>query len=324
MRSFSQIQIALWFYRNASKFCLISEPIVRNALVNDGRPTPAKPLRTYFPEIVEKSTLPTPLPDNLEDQVGEIFKMRGITAIPLFESVRAGMNDGMRVDTKARNKLRFHDLIYYRFISTTAVPWVHGSHHRLRDWWPVSGGAFLESLIIQNYRLVVLLTAVGHARLQFEEIIYKWIKLTLEHIEGSRDSKMVKVWAWADKMSVTVDQLPDLATFLNAQPEVEYRRLMAIYKTRRECETIINVVFRQEATRNYLTEIIDIKNVKAKPSKKGKKASTNPVSPVLKMKPQMDCDCFNAMTTLLEVSNIDISLRILVLEQTHLSTSLWN
>ncbi len=280
--------------------------------MNDGRPTADTPLRRFFPDIIEKSTLPDPIPEGIEDQVGEIFKKRGIKAVQLFESVRAGVNDGMRVDTKARNKLRFNDLIYYRYISTTAVPWVTKSQNAWRDWWPVSGGAFMESLIIQDYRMLVLKSAVGHARLQFEEIIYKWIKATLEQIKGSRDSKMVKVWSWADKMTVP-KVLPDLALFLDAKPEVEYRRLMAIYKTRRECETIINVVSRQEATRNYETEIIDIKQAKAKPSKKGKKAEENPVGPVMRMKPLMDVNCFNAMTVLLEVSMLCNSPQVYML-----------
>lgn len=68
-------------------------------------------------------------------------------------------------------ELRYHELMYFHFVVTTAIPWGHGSQNHNCDWWAVPAGAFLESLAVQHYHTIVLATAIGYSRLDLEEII---------------------------------------------------------------------------------------------------------------------------------------------------------
>lgn len=272
---------------------------MENALVNDPRPTKKHPLRQFFPDLIDKTNLPDPLPSNLEDQVPKIFKDRKITAAELIDGVHTAVNTIMCFESEVRSQWRFDKLVYYRYLVTTAVPWSLNSHYHIRDWWPVAAAAFLESVIILLYRPDLLKTIVGHARRQLYEIIMKHVSATITRVKGKRDGAYVKYWDWADRMA-TPTVLPDLKEYLNEDPEAKYRRLMAQLKTHRDAETIVGSIFRLEAARVYQLQIIEAKATK-KSSKGGQKV--NLVGPVAKSKPYMAREVYVAATALVRVSH---------------------
>lgn len=291
-------EVADWFYRNATKFNLVAEAIVENALINDPRPTKKHPLRQFFPDLIDKTTLPDPLPRNLDDQVPQIFKDHKISGASLIDTVHTAINTIMCFDADTRRRWRFDDLVYYRLIVTTAVPWSLRSHYHIRDWWPVAAAAFLESVVILDYRQELLKTIVGHARQQLYDIVMKHVKGTLKRVKDGKESEYIKRWEWADKME-TPEVLPALAEYLDDNPEAKYRKLMAQLRTRRDADAAITAIFRLEASRVYQDQIIEAK-VPKKTSKGGQKV--NLVGSVIKKKPFMAKEVHDATLALIHVS----------------------
>jgi hypothetical protein len=90
--------------------------------------------------------------------------------------------------------------------------------------------------VILDYCPELLKTIVGHAHKQLYDIVMKHIKGTLKRLKGEMDSEYVNQWEWADKME-TPAELPNLAEFLDDNPEAKYRKLMAQLKTCREASS---------------------------------------------------------------------------------------
>lgn len=301
-------EVSDWFYQNATKFHLIAEAIVENALVNDPRPTKKHPLRQFFPDLIDKTNLPDPLPSNLEDQVPKIFKDCKITAAELIDGVHMAINTVMCFESEVRSQWRFDKLVYYRYLVTTAVPWSLNSHYHIRDWWPVAAAAILESVVILLHCPDLLKTIIGHAGQQLYEIIMKHVSATITRVKGKRDGEYVKYWDWVDRMA-TPTVLPDLKEYLNEDPEAKYRHLMSQLKTHRDAEMIMGTIFCLEAACVYQLQIIEAKAPK-KSSKGGQKV--NLVGPVAKSKPYMAPEVYDAASALVHVSDFSFSVYFLL------------
>ncbi len=307
-RSFYLIQVADWFYRNTAIYGLLCEPIIKNALLDDQRPTPEFPFRRFFPSYIDKSTAPEPLPRDVDEPVGPIFQKNGINHHQLFQVVKEGIHNVMRLEARERAAFRYDDLMYFRFIVTTAVPWGRGSQNRNRDWWSVPAGAFLESLAMPRYRTILLATAVGYARLDLEEIILTCIDGQYVDVPGSSDMEIVKIWRWVDMIPVPKD-LPSREEFLKVDPEIEFRKLIESLKTRRDIQAILNVLFRAECSKTYRDEIIDLNTVQvSKKASSSRGEKVNFEGPIVKRKPFLDSDVFDKAQALVLVRSHFISI----------------
>ncbi len=295
------IKVVHWFYMNAAIYGLLCEPIVRNALLDDQRQTPEFPFRRFFPSYIDKSSIPKPTPKDSDEPVGPIFQKNGINHTKLYEVVEAGIKLVMTLTPEERTLFRYHKFMYYRFIVTTAVPWQRLSQARHRDWWAITAGAFLESLAVQGYHPKLLATAFGWARKFLEEIIFECIKGRYVDIPGTLDRELVKRWEWADMMSVPPD-LPSLEEFLKADPEAEFRKLVAILKVRRDVQSFLNMLFRLDCARDYRDEFIDLKSVKKVKSAGGEKVDFK--GPVIKRRPYAESKVYHQAHSIAKVCRV--------------------
>lgn len=297
----SLFQVAGYFYDHASGLFLIAEPTVKNARLSAHRPAKDIPLRDFFPDFIANASMPTPLPADADSGMASIFKRFGFSAANVYDAIHTAMRDLMNVPEATRNLERFSLLAFYRYIVTTTVPYSPSSQNKVRDWWPIAGAAFLESFIVHSYRPELISTAFGHVRTQMEDLMREHIYGRHVPIPGSRRTEIVRTWSFAD-MIETPAVLPPLREFLATNPEIEYRKLVSLYKTRQEIESLIQFVFHLEAARTYHSTTDASESDKEEgSSSKGKK--TNLEAAVIKPTAYLEFDTFHALHALGLVCN---------------------
>ncbi len=163
-------KVAKSFFENASTYLLLCEPSVAHALSNNPRPSKTIPLAAIFPSFMAENTLPNPLPEDSEHLLAPIFRRCGFTSTDVYQLVHTAVDELMIAEEESANEFRFYPLPFYRHVLTTSITYSEGSQAHHCDWWTVVGGAFLEGLIVQNYRLIVLREPIGHARTMLKQL----------------------------------------------------------------------------------------------------------------------------------------------------------
>lgn len=87
-----------WFFDHMSMFLLVNENNIKEALDKSNCPSKANPLKNYFPPFIYEKAPPDPLPLDINDHIGTVFRNSGETAISIFNTICIIMDTIMQDD----------------------------------------------------------------------------------------------------------------------------------------------------------------------------------------------------------------------------------
>ncbi len=111
---------------------LALEPLVMEALMNDGCPTSDAPFASFFPPFINKSKIPNDLPLSIDSKMAENFRKKGMMAIQVFKRVHKAINGVMSLKKDKWDNLCFDPDDMTHFLVVTSTPWLVSAKNRPR------------------------------------------------------------------------------------------------------------------------------------------------------------------------------------------------
>ncbi len=225
---------------------------MKEARLHDGRPDTSAPLASLFPGFIASTSIPKELPRNVDNKMSDVFRYKGMSATDVYTKVHDALKGIMTLQPEERANKRFDDDLMTRLLVVTSVPLLVASQNKQRDHWPYAGAALLESLILPDYRPILLEGPVGHLRNAVRGIMLKNVAAKLSRRPSGRWTES-KQYEFPDGLE-TPRKLPPLAPLLSGDIEQEYRDRMARLDLRHDCESVTKYIAGLKASQVILKD----------------------------------------------------------------------